>query len=142
MLYLVIFGEKFSSNSPKISKKKLVTHLDKIRSALTEYNRNASIFAIFYIPIQIPWSSRPHFGHNPPKNYVSRHLPTSRRIIFFETFCPSSNMTFYWNFVRHKYDQRRRTVVKTTGATSRLRECLVRGFSVLKFQFIANSECY
>ena len=35
MLYLVIFGEKFSSNSPKISKKKLVTHLDKIRSALT-----------------------------------------------------------------------------------------------------------
>ena len=37
MLYLAIFGEKFSSNSPKISKKKLVTHLDKIRSALTAY---------------------------------------------------------------------------------------------------------
>ena len=32
MLYLV---KKFSSYSPKISKKKLVTHLDKIRSALT-----------------------------------------------------------------------------------------------------------
>ena len=37
MLYLVIFGEKFSSNSPKISKKKLVTHLDEIRSTLTEH---------------------------------------------------------------------------------------------------------
>ena len=46
MLYLVIFGEKFSSNSPKISKKKkLVTHLDKIRSALTE-NNNIKIFHI------------------------------------------------------------------------------------------------
>ena len=36
MLYLVIFGEKILSYSPKISKKKnLVTPLDKIRSALT-----------------------------------------------------------------------------------------------------------
>ena len=35
MLYLVIFGEKILSYSPKISKKNLVTPLDKIRSALT-----------------------------------------------------------------------------------------------------------
>ena len=37
MLYLVIFGEKFLSYSPKISKKKLVTPLDEIRSTLTAH---------------------------------------------------------------------------------------------------------
>ena len=37
MLYLVIFRKKFLNYSPKISKKNLVTHLDKIRSALTEH---------------------------------------------------------------------------------------------------------
>ena len=42
MLYLVVFGEKFSSNSPKISEKKLVTHLDKIHSALTDHTSYAS----------------------------------------------------------------------------------------------------
>ena len=36
MLYLVIFGEKILIYSPKISKKNLVTPLDKIRSALTD----------------------------------------------------------------------------------------------------------
>ena len=40
MLYLV---KKFSSYSPKISKKKLVTHLDKIRSALTVYHQFKNI---------------------------------------------------------------------------------------------------
>ena len=38
MLYLVIFRKKFLNYSPKISKKNLVTHLDKIRSALTAQN--------------------------------------------------------------------------------------------------------
>ena len=52
MLYLVIFGEKFSSNSPKISKKKLVTHLDKIRSALTDYDMYL-IFIYFFREIVV-----------------------------------------------------------------------------------------
>ena len=38
--FYAIFGKKFLSYSPKISKKKLVTPLDKIRSALTDYHTN------------------------------------------------------------------------------------------------------
>ena len=53
MLYLVIFGKKFLSYSPKISKKKLVTPLDKIRSALTEYNSLKLMLNLFEIHFKL-----------------------------------------------------------------------------------------
>ena len=64
MLYLV---KKFSSYSPKISKIKLVTHLDKIRSALT---------GNLHIPLQFGYTNKlagPNFEGFP--FYLNYFLP-------------------------------------------------------------------